>query len=76
MTTQFKAERLIALHRAYDLGEAEEIQVPTDEEYVRELIAKGMEIVDGGSNSVLSMNLSSIHDEPDLKHIGFGNFTN
>ncbi len=65
-----------ALHRAYDLGEAEEFQVPTDEEHVRELIAKGMDIVDGGSNTVPNLNMSSIHDEPNLKHIGFGNFTN
>lgn len=65
-----------ALHRAYDLGEAEEIRVPTDEEHVRELIAKGMDIVDGGSNTVPNLNLLSIHDEPNLKHLGFGNFAN
>lgn len=65
-----------ALHRAYDLGEAEEFQVQSDEEHVRVLLAKGMDVVDGGSNTVPGLNLPSIHDEPDLKHIGFGNFRN
>jgi len=65
-----------ALHRAYDLGEMEEFQIPTDEEHVRELISKGMKIVDGGSNTIPGLNLPSIHDEPNLKHIGFGDFAN
>ena len=63
-----------ALHRAYDLGEAEEFQVPTDEEHVRELLAQGKTIVDGGSNRVPELNLPSIHDEPNLEHLGFGSF--
>jgi hypothetical protein len=65
-----------ALHRAYDLGETEELQVPTDEEYVRELLALGKTIVDGGSNQVPDLHLPSIHEQPGLKHLGFGNFAN
>ena len=65
-----------ALHRAYDLGETTEPDIPTDEEYVQQLLAQGKDIVDGGSNAVPNLKLPSIHDQSDLNHIGFGNFTN
>jgi len=64
------------LHRAYELGQVEEpIAVPTDREYVEVLWAEGKEVLDGGSNSVPSLNLPSIHQVKGLQHLGFGEFT-
>lgn len=63
-----------ALHRAYDLGEMEDLSIPTDEAYVRALLADGKDIVDGGSNKVPNLNLLSIHSIPGLLHLGFGEF--
>ena len=65
-----------ALHRAYDLGETTDLDIPTDEEYVRELLAQGKDIVDGGSNKIPHLKLPSIHDESNLNHLGFGDFSN
>ena len=64
------------LHRAYDLGETMEMDIQSDEDFVRELLSEGRTILDGGSNKLEHMNLPSIHDQPGLKHLGFGNFTN
>lgn len=63
-----------ALHRVYVLGETEELSVPTDEEYLKALIADGKDMVDGGSNKVPELKLPSIHDIPGLVHKGFGEF--
>ena len=64
-----------AIHRAYDLGEGEELTpVMTDKEYVESLLAEGKEIIDGGCNTVPELNLPDLHTFPDLDHIGFGNF--
>ena len=63
-----------ALYRAYDLGETEELNIPTDEEHVRTLLAQGKDIVDGGANKVPELKLPSIHDFPGLVHLGFGEF--
>jgi hypothetical protein len=63
-----------ALHRAYDLGETEELTIPTDEEHVKALLAEGRDIVDGGSNKVPHLELPSIHSIPGLHHLGFGEF--
>jgi hypothetical protein len=63
-----------ALHRAYDLGETEELNIPTDEEHVKALLAEGRDIVDGGSNKVPHLELPSIHSIPGLHHLGFGEF--
>ena len=64
-----------AIHRAYDLGEGTDPEpVITDREYAEGLLAEGRDIVDGGANKGPELNLSSIHDVPDLEHMGFGNF--
>jgi len=64
-----------AIHRAYDLGEGENPEpVMTDKEYVEQLLAEGKEIIDGGCNTVPELSLPSIHEFPDLDHMGFGNF--
>lgn len=63
-----------ALHRAYDLGETVELNIPTDEDHVKALLAKGKDIVDGGANKVPNLNLPSIHGIPGLLHLGFGEF--
>ena len=63
-----------ALHRAYDLGQTEELNIPTDEEYVKALLAEGKDIVDGGANRVPHLQLPSIHSIPGLHHLGFGEF--
>lgn len=63
-----------ALHRAYDLGETEELNIPTDEEHVKALLAEGKDIVDGGANKVPYLNLPSLHSIPGLVHLGFGEF--
>ncbi len=63
-----------ALHRAFDLGETEELNIPTDEDYVKSLLAQGKDIVDGGSNKVPNLELPSIHSIPGLHHLGFGEF--
>jgi hypothetical protein len=63
-----------ALHRAYDLGESEDLNIPTDEEFVKNLLAEGKDIVDGGSNKVPRLHLPSIHNLPGLVHLGFGEF--
>jgi len=66
-----------AIHRAYDLGQGEDPEpVMTDKEYAEGLRAEGKDIIDGGSNTVPELKLPSIHDFPDLKHVGFGNFKN
>ena len=62
------------LHRAYNLGEMEELSIPTDEEHVKAFLAEGKEIVDGGCNTVPKFNLPSIHSIPGLVHLGFGEF--
>lgn len=62
------------LHRVYVLGETEELSVPTDEEYVKALLAEGKDMVDGGANKVPELNLLSIHSIPGLLHKGFGEF--
>lgn len=65
------------LHRAYDLGEFDVPPVPPpDEEYVGALMKEGKVIFDGGSNTVPSLSLPSIHDTAGLKHLGGGNFGN
>jgi len=64
-----------AIHSLYDLGEGEEPEpVMTDKEFVEDLQSRGMEVIDGGCNTVPELGLPSIHDFPDLDHIGFGNF--
>lgn len=63
-----------ALHRAYDLGQTNELSVPSDEEHVQALLAQGKDIVDGGANKVPHLHLSSIHSIPGLHHLGFGEF--
>lgn len=64
-----------AIHRAYDLNEGKEPQtVISDEEYVKQLLTEGKEIVDGGSNTTPSLHLRSIHEYKDLTHLGFGDF--
>jgi hypothetical protein len=66
-----------ALHRAYDLGEGkEELNVKSDREFVAELLARGVEVYDGGLNTVPELELPSLHSVPDLEHISFGNFRN
>lgn len=45
----------------------------TDEEHVKDLQAKGLTVIDGGSETVKG--LTSIHDlAKNLKHLGFGYF--
>jgi hypothetical protein len=63
-----------ALHRAYDLGETVELNIPTDEDHVKALLAAGKDIVDGGANKVPHLDLPSIHAIPGLHHLGFGEF--
>ncbi len=66
-----------AIHRAYDLGEGEDPEpVMTDQAYVEKLLAEGKDVIDGGLNTVPELHLPSLHDFPDLDHIGFGNFKN
>lgn len=66
-----------AIHRAFDLGENETPEpVMTDKEFVEDLQSRGMEVIDGGCNTVPELGLPSIHDFTDLDHIGFGNFKN
>jgi len=66
-----------AIHRAYDLGDGEsELNVPSDKEYVQELLARGEDIYDGGLNTVPELNLPTIHSVRDLEHLGFGDFRN
>jgi hypothetical protein len=65
-----------ALHRAYDLGETVELDVQSDEDFVRELLSDGRTILDGGCKKLEHLKLPSIHDQQNLNHIGFGNFTN
>lgn len=66
-----------AIHRAFDLGEGEGPEpVMTDKEYVGGLLAEGKDIIDGGCNTAPELNLPSIHQFPDLDHMGFGNFKN
>ena len=65
-----------ALHRAYELGDTVEMNVPSDEEYVREMLVEGRDIWDGGANKVPRLDLPSIHGLPGLTHLGFGNFAN
>ena len=66
-----------AIHRAYDLGEGEASQpVMTDREYVEKQLAQGVDMIDGGQNTVPELRLPCLHDFPNLKHIGFGNFEN
>lgn len=63
------------LHRAYDLGQTDLApEIPTDEAFVRGLKNEGKDIFDGGSNTVPSLNLPSIHDTAGLEHLGGGNF--
>lgn len=62
------------LQRAYDLGEMEELNIPTDEEHVKALLAEGRDIVDGGANKVPQLKLPSIHGFSGLVHLGFGEF--
>lgn len=64
-----------AIHRAYDLGEGEvSTPVMTDREYVEQLLAEGMDMIDGGLNTVPELKLPCLLDYPDLRHIGFGHF--
>ena len=64
-----------ALHRAYDLGEGEDsTPVMTDREYVENLIAQGLDMIDGGLNTVPEMKLPCLLDFRGLRHIGFGHF--
>jgi len=62
------------LHRAFNLGETEELNIPTDEEHVKALLAEGRDIVDGGANKVPQLKLVSIHSLPGLVHLGCGEF--
>lgn len=63
-----------ALHRAYDLGEAVELTVPSDEEHARRLLAEGRDIWDGGANKVPGFGLRAIQEVPGLTHLGGGDF--
>ena len=66
-----------AIYRAYDEGEGEESEpVMTDLEFVQDMVAQGMEVIDGGCNTVPELGLQSIHEFPNLDHMGFGNFKN
>jgi hypothetical protein len=66
-----------AIHRAYDLGEGEELTpVMTDREYVENLLAEGKKVIDGGLNTVPELNLPRLNDFPGLDHMGFGDFKN
>jgi hypothetical protein len=66
-----------AVHRAYDLGEGEqELEVPSDKEYVKQLVAQGEDVYDGGLNTVPELELPNIHSVRDLEHLGFGDFRN
>lgn len=66
-----------AIHRAFDLGEGKEPEpIMTDLEFVQDLMSRGMDVIDGGCNTVPELGLRNIHEFPNLDHIGFGNFKN
>lgn len=63
-----------AIHRAYDLSESEELEVPTDEEFVKRMLDEGRDVVDGGANKVPQLKLPNIHGIRGLVHLGMGQF--
>ena len=57
------------------LDEAPSVDLPmNDREYVESLIAQGMDMIDGGLNTVPELKLPCLLDYADLRHIGFGHF--
>ena len=64
-----------AIERAYDHHEGRPDQEAlSDADYVQELLAAGHEVIDGGLHTVPDLDLPSIHECTELKHVGFGNF--
>lgn len=65
------------LRRAFDLAESNVPPVASsDQEFVQGLLAQGKAVMDGGQNTVPSLDLPSIHGVPGLRHQGGGNFSN
>ena len=63
-----------AINNAYDNNNFKQIEIQSDYDFVKELLDKGCEVIDGGSNKVPELNLKSIHDHKGLIHLGFGDF--
>ena len=63
-----------AINNAYDNNNFKQIEIQSDYDFVKELLDKGCEVIDGGQNKVPELNLKSIHDYKGLIHIGFGDF--
>lgn len=55
----------------WDFSVYESAPVMSDEEWIRKLQSEGTTVIDGAREFPF---LKSIHDIPDLKHIGFGYF--
>lgn len=63
-----------AIYRAYELGETENVEVPTDEAFIQKMLDEGRDVIDGGANKLPELKLPSIHSIPGLIHLGMGQF--